>query len=140
MKLFSAIVLDVWKEKQAQNFALSACRRQYLNDLIQRKDQLDVTFIFKEAIDRQTHERQRDKINEEIVLAEMRERDAKLEGYDVEAVLNFAEYVILNAAWLWVEVSSDQKQRLQKGLFPRGVSFSDGVYQTAETCTCCSSC
>jgi len=34
------------------------------------------------------------------MLAEMQERDAKLEGYDVEAVLNFAENVILNAARL----------------------------------------
>jgi hypothetical protein len=37
-------------------------------------------------IDHKTYERQRDKLNEQIVLAEMQERDAKLEGYDVEAL------------------------------------------------------
>jgi hypothetical protein len=37
------------------------------------------------------------------------EREAKLEGYDVEAVLNFAQHVIFNAARLWTEFSSDQK-------------------------------
>ena len=40
----------------------------------------------------------------------------------------------MNAARLWTEFSSDQKQRLQKVLFPQGVSFADGIYKTAETC------
>ena len=30
-------------------------------------------------------------------------------------------------------MSSDQKQRLQEVLFPRGVQFEEGVYRTAET-------
>ena len=64
----------------------------------------------------------------------MQERDAKLEGYDVELVLAFAEHVILNAARLWTEFSSGQKQRLQKVLFPQGVSFAKGIYKTADMC------
>jgi len=55
--------------------------------------------------------------------AEMDERQAKLEGYDVESVLGFAEHIILNASRLWLEASSDQKERLQKVLFPRGVDL-----------------
>jgi hypothetical protein len=84
--------------------------------------------------DRETYQRQLDKLNEQIMLAEMQEREAKLESYDVEAVLNFAEHVILNAARLWTEFSSEQKQRLQKVLFPQGVIFADGNYKTEETC------
>jgi hypothetical protein len=61
---------------------------------------------------------------------ELRLRDA----YDVEAVFTFAGHVILNAARLWTESSSDQKQRLQKVLFPEGVTFDNGNYRTAETC------
>jgi hypothetical protein len=84
--------------------------------------------------DQPVSERQLDKLNEQIMLAEMKEREAKLESYDVEAVLNFAEYVILNAARLWTEFASDQKQQLQKVLFPQGVTFAQGNYKTAETC------
>jgi hypothetical protein len=40
----------------------------------------------------------------------------------------------LNAARLWTEFSSDQKQRLQKVLFPQGMTFADGIYKTHETC------
>jgi hypothetical protein len=60
--------------------------------------------------------------------------DAKLEGYDVEGVLAFAEHVILNAAQLWIEFSSDQKQRLQKVLFPEGLTFAGEEFGTAATC------
>lgn len=41
---------------------------------------------------------------------------------------------MLNAARLWLEFSSDQKQRLQKVLFPEGVRFEDGVIKTTATC------
>ena len=64
----------------------------------------------------------------------MQEREAKLESYDVEAVLNFAEHVLLNAARLWIELDGEAKQRLQKVLFPQGVTFANGNYKTVETC------
>jgi site-specific DNA recombinase len=134
VKLFNEIVLDVWKEKQAQILTLSISLKQRIEDLHGRTERLEEAFLYEKAIDRETYERQRDKLNEQIVLAEMQERDAKLEDYDVEAVLNFAEHVILNAARLWIEFSSDQKQRLQKVLFPEGVRFEDGVIKTAATC------
>ena len=41
---------------------------------------------------------------------------------------------ILNAARLWTEFSSEQKQRLQKVLFPQGVTFTGGEFGTAATC------
>jgi site-specific DNA recombinase len=134
MKLFTEIVLDVWKEKQAQTVTLNVSLRQHLDDLNQRKDRLVETFVYEKAIDQKTYERQLDKLNEQIMLAEMQEREAKLEAYDVDAVLNFAEYVMLNAARLWIEFSNDQKQRLQKVLFPQGVTFARGEYGTAKTC------
>ena len=133
VKLFNAIVLDVWKEKQAQSFALGVTLKHHIKDLNQRKDRLDEAFIYEKKIDRETYQRQLDKLNEQIVLSEMQERDNKLETYDVEAVLNFAGHVILNASRLWTEYSSDQKQRLQKVLFPQGVAFVGGIYKTVET-------
>jgi hypothetical protein len=50
----------------------------------------------------------------------------------VEAVLNFAEHVILNATRLWTKLASDQIQQLQKVFFPQGVTFADGIYETPK--------
>lgn len=74
-----------------------------------------------------------DKLKEELVLAEMEERDAKLEACDIEGVLAFAEHVVCNAARLWMEFSTDQKQRLQTVLFPQGATFSNKGFGTAVT-------
>ena len=52
---------------------------------------------------------------------------------DVEALLNFSQHVLLNAARLWIEASVDQKQRLRKAIFPGGLSFSEGTFGTAHT-------
>jgi hypothetical protein len=52
----------------------------------------------------------------------------------LEAVLNFAEQVFLNTARVWMEWNAEQKQRLQKVLFPQGMTFCDGIIGTAETC------
>jgi hypothetical protein len=52
---------------------------------------------------------------------------------DVEALLNFSQHVLLNAARLWIEASVDQKQRLRKAIFPGGLSFSEGTFGTAQT-------
>jgi hypothetical protein len=133
MKLFTAIVLDVWKEKQAQNITLNASLKQHLEDLESRNDRL-IDLRADKEIEQTDFQSRLDKLNEQIMLAEMQERDAKLETYDVDAVLNFAEQVMLNAARLWTKFSNDQKQRLQKVLFPQGVTFAGGEYGTAKTC------
>lgn len=133
VNLFNAIVVDVWKEKQAQSLALSVTLHQRIKNLHERKEKLEEAFLYEKAIDRETYDRQRDKLNEEILLAEMAEQDAKLEGYDIDAVLSFAGHVMANAARLWTEVSSEQKQRLQTVLFPKGVTFVNGEFGTTET-------
>jgi len=134
LNLLGEIVLDVWKEKQAQNLAHASSLKNHIEDLEQRRERLVDTFVYKKAIDQNTYQRELDKLNEQIVLAEMAENDAKLEGYDVESVLNFAAHVILNASRLWLESSSEQKERLQKVLFPKGVVFTKKGYGTTEIC------
>jgi hypothetical protein len=42
------------------------------------------------------------------------------EEIDVEGLLGFAEYVLTNAARLWMEATAEQRPRLQCALFPEG--------------------
>ena len=48
--------------------------------------------------------------------------DARIEEIDVEGILAFAEYVFCNAACLWVDSTVDQRERLQRVIFPQGTS------------------
>lgn len=132
--LFNEIVLDVWKEKQVLAIARHKALQRQLEELQGRKDKLVDAFVYRKEIDQGTYQEQLDKVNEAITLAEMELNDAKLDELDVEAVLNFSQHLILNAARLWTEFSLEQKQRFQKILFPQGVQFSEGAFRTAATC------
>ena len=59
---------------------------------------------------------------------------AHTRGIGVNTDGAFAEYVLTDAARLWVEAPLDQKQRLQQVIFPRGVTYSPKRgFGTAET-------
>ena len=133
VRLFGEIIVDVWKSKQGEVAALRGVIQRRLSELRVRKDRLVEAFVYRRAIDQATYQEQLDKLNEELTLTEIEDRDAGLDELDVQAAVNFAEYVLLNAARLWTEFSLDQKQRLQEVLFPRGVQFMEGAYRTAET-------
>ncbi len=100
----------------------------------ERKEQLIEAFVYQGAIDKALFQEQLDKLKEETTQAEIQLNEVRLEELDVEAVLNFSEYVFLNAGRLWFEASLDQKQRLQGVIFPGGVTFLDGTFGTAKTC------
>jgi hypothetical protein len=90
-------------------------------------------FVYKRFIDSATYQQQLDKRNEEIALAEIDERDARIEQMDVHVAVRFGEFVLLNAPRLWAQSGLEQKQRLQQAISPRGVQFENGVYRSAET-------
>jgi DNA invertase Pin-like site-specific DNA recombinase len=94
LKLFTEIVRDVWKEKQAQGQDLNANLKKQVQKLKARKEQLVEAFVYDKAIDRPTYEQQNEALNNQIALAELEERNAKLDTYDVEEVLNFAEHTV----------------------------------------------
>ncbi len=134
MKLYNAVVLDVWKERRAEARKARAGLERRIADLRQREDRLEETFIQRREIDRQTYERQRDKLREQIMLAEVGREEATGEELDVEGILAFAQHVLANAARLWEEAPLDQRQRLQAALFPRGLSSDGSGFGTPVTC------
>lgn len=88
MTLFKAIVLDVWKERQASNLALEASLNQRVEDLEQMKQKLIDAFIYRKEIDPETYRQQLDKLNQDLLLAKAEVRDAELEGYDIKSVVS----------------------------------------------------
>jgi hypothetical protein len=134
MALFRAIVLDVWNVRAAQAGALRAALDVKLADLRRREEELEEAFVYKKTIDEITYGRQRDKVREQIALASIDLEDARQEEIDVESLLGFAEYVVTNAARLWMEATAEQRPRLQRALFPEGLRFRDGRIGTAVTC------
>lgn len=134
VRLYRGIVLDVWRKKQGDSDRVQQALSAKTNQLRQNKAKLEEAFVYQKSIDAETYKEMRAKLTEELTLAEMDLRDAQTEGIEVDAVLDFAQMVLLNASNLWKAAPSEQKQRLQQVLFPEGVTYSEGTYRTAVTC------
>ena len=67
-------------------------------------------------------------------LAEMQLQDAKLEEFDVEVILEFANRILSDLSRFWLQATLDQKIGLQKVLFPEGLKFDGERFGTAPTC------
>ena len=133
LHLFGAIIVDVWKQKQAQAASVHQTILLRLTELRKNKDLLVKAFVYERSLDRETYQEELDKLSEDITLVELEEQDTRLDELDIESTLAFAEHVLLDAARLWAESGPDQKQRLQTLIFPKGVNFEDGIYRTTAT-------
>lgn len=134
VRLFKAIVLDVWKGEQARARDVEQLRAKRVAELRSRADRLEEAFIYERSIDHAVYERQSDKLQEELALAELDLHEARIDQTDVEGVLNFAEYLLTNAARAWVEASLPQRQQIQRAIFPEGLPFTGREFGTAPTC------
>ena len=134
MRLFNAIVQDEWKSQQEDAKRLRGNLEGVVSHLRTRLDRVEDAFLHQQTIDRASYERQRDRLREELALAEMELSGAVISQLDVEGILGFAEHVLTDAARLWADVALNEKQLLQQAVFPEGLRFDGERFGTAITC------
>jgi site-specific DNA recombinase len=123
MRLVKDRVLHAWREMKTDAAQRIAEIERKQKAIRAKLDRLDDAFLYERTIDIDTYDRQRDKLREELTLAQMDRHSSELEEMDVEGILAFAERVLPSASNLWVQSSLAQKQRLQQVFFPNGVRF-----------------
>jgi hypothetical protein len=69
---------------------------------------------------------ERDRLREELTLAQIDHHAEAVDELDVQGIPAFAERVLPRASDLWVQASLDYKARLQQLFFPEGIAF-DGI-------------
>ena len=134
MRLFREIVLDVWKEQLRQASEIRRTLERKLEQIAEKKNQLVSAFLYEHKIDKATYEEQIDLLRQSAALAEIELHDAKLEEFDVEGVLAFANQTMSDLARFWLQATLEQKIGFQKALFPDGLKFDGKQFGTATTC------
>jgi site-specific DNA recombinase len=134
LRLFEAVILDVWKTKQADANRCTLALRKRIESLSGRKNQLVEAYLYERTIDKETYQDQLDRLRQDITLAEMELTEARVDEIDIEGVINFATVAIGDASRFWIDGSLDQKQRFQRILFPEGVTFDGKRVGTPATC------
>jgi hypothetical protein len=134
LRLFNGTLRDVWKSKQAEIYRTQARCDQQLRELRIRKTKLEEAFVYEHSIEVETYREMRNRLLNEIAALEEELTGADAETLEVDAVIEYAETTLLNAAEFWRTASLDQKQRLQRVLFPEGVEYSVGTFGTSTSC------
>ena len=99
-----------------------------------RLEKLENAHIYRGSINAAVYERHRDKLQEEIALAELELHESRINHIDVKGVLAFAEHLVSNLASIWIEASLTQRQEIQSAIFPNGLPFDGQSFGTATTC------
>lgn len=135
LALFRAIVLDTWKARQQEVSSRRADLETQATALKRRREVLEETFVFEKRIDQETYDRLRVKLLDDLTRTEIHLAEARSSEVDVEAALEFAIHLVTHADTLWIQASLDQRQRLQRVLFPEGLEVESGRVQTPATST-----
>ena len=133
LRLFEAVVMDVWHKKQAEAVAQIASHEGQLTALLEKKDRLFEACFYDKRIDDATYKRQESKLQEEIVIQQIALNELKIDGMEIETVIAFARNLLENASNLWLKAPLQQREKLQKVLFPEGLTYKEGKLGTTVT-------
>jgi site-specific DNA recombinase len=134
MRLVKDRILCVWEQRRSEAKDRTAEQEHRVKAIQQKLDRLDEVFLYSESIDLTSYSRQRDKLREELTLAQIDRHTEAVDELDVQGILAFAERILPRASDLWVQASLDYKQRLQQLFFPEGIAYDGNRFnRTAAT-------
>ncbi len=134
VELFKQTVLSIWHEELGQASDVRESVQKRITQVRARLHRLDEAFVYESSIDRTTYEEQRDKLREELTLAELELSEARVEQFDIDSALAKAISVLNNASALWIDASLEDRLRLQEVLFPQGLVWDGAGFQTPFPC------
>jgi len=134
LELLKQTILSIWHDELGQVSDVRENVQKRITQTRARLRRLDEAFLYESSVDRATYEEQRDKLREELTLAELRLSEARVEQFDIDSALAKAISVLNNASTLWIDTSLDDRLRLQEVLFPQGLVWDGAGFQTPATC------
>jgi site-specific DNA recombinase len=120
MRLVKDRILHVWEQRRAEANERTTEQERRVKAIQQKLDRLDEAFLYSESIDLTSYSRQRDKLREELTLAQIDRHTEAVDELDVEGILAFAERILPRAADLWVQASLDYKATVAVAVLPGG--------------------
>lgn len=123
--LLKGFIVEAWKERKRNAAKLAGALKSRIATLQARERRLDEAFLFEHSIDRETYAAQRDRIREEMLIAQLDVSDLKGRTRSVEEDLDYAHDVCIRARVLWVDAPSvARRQQVQWIMFPHGITVA----------------
>ena len=132
MEAIKDAIRTAWKQRQGDAAQLRGVLKRKLTEVETRKVTL-VNRWLDGHVDQKTFDETNKRLTEEIESVRVEIGETELEHLELDKVLDFADKIVQNPARLWVESSLEQRQRLQKTLFPNGISFDGKEFGTQSS-------
>jgi site-specific DNA recombinase len=129
--LFTEIVKAIWREKHEEAERLATTARQRVNDLKDKRQRLVDLFVDGQ-LDRATYDEQTQRVGTALEAAEAHAAHDPMGEQQLNSLLEFAEWMMDRLAGLWSAARYDKKQRIQRALFPNGLTVSREGLGTAS--------
>ncbi len=131
MRLFKAVIVDSWNDKHKEARLHTQELQTQLMALEDKKTKL-LNALLEKHIDPMTYQNEVKKLNEEAELKKAGIRENETEELDLQDMVDFAMAVLSNPESIWKNETLEQKQRLQKVLFPQGLIFGQTGFGTSK--------
>jgi hypothetical protein len=123
LKMFRAVVEDVWKERGEQSKQAVTLASKTLDGFKNDRERL-IDAVVENRISKEIYEERLERLDEKIAFANIALHDASIEEMEIDTLLAFAERVLSDTSRLWLESDAEQRQSLQGIVFPDGLVYS----------------
>jgi site-specific DNA recombinase len=131
---FEQSVTKVWKDKYERVNDDYLRYEGQLNQLKEYKTNL-VEKNAKGILPDEEFQEALEKVKRDIELTEIAMNDSRVEMFDLEATIEYANHFISNLARQWYDLGIEGKVRFQKLLFPKGLAYlGNGNFRTSKLC------
>jgi site-specific DNA recombinase len=132
LKMFEAIILDTYKNQHVVAKQEKEHYRRELKKLEGHKEQLLQMRINKE-MSQSEYKEMKEVVGNQIAALNISKNEAEINELDMEVVVTTVVKFIRNLAFQWQQMNPKQRQRMQKTVLPKGITYqkSVGIYGTA---------
>ena len=124
-KLFSEILLDVWRMKQQSVFIELRKLEQEITRLKDMKQHL-IEKNLQGIIDDSDYKEQVSTLNDRLAIKEVERSEIRTEETNIDNLVTLSEQLFSTVSSVWLEASFRDKLKFQTLLFPRGMFYKDG--------------
>jgi DNA invertase Pin-like site-specific DNA recombinase len=131
VKLFSAVLYDVWKRKLAD--ASNQVLR--LDNEIQTIKQLKNKLLQKNlsgVVNDEDYKEQSEILSAQLTVKEIERSEYRSEEANIDYYVAMSENLFNNVSTIWLDAPFDHKLRFQSLLFPSGVTYQEGIIRTTS--------
>lgn len=126
------VLAELWRREQTGAADVRAQLERQLAEARRRRERLVEAFVYDRAIDRETYDRQLERLDVEIHAANLELSWRADVAGELEQLLAFARPLLTDTSEIWRKADTPLRRRLQALVFPRGAIFGNAGLGTPE--------